>query len=92
MLPFENLVADYVKETENHVLYRVTPVFQGEELVARGVEMEAFSVEDQGEGVYFHVYCYNNQPGSPSTMPLGRAAWPRSRRERTGPGPRRPTS
>ena len=63
MLPFENLVADYVKETENHVLYRVTPVFQGEELVARGVEMEAFSVEDQGEGVYFHVYCYNNQPG-----------------------------
>ena len=63
MLPFENLVADYVKETSNHVLYRVTPVFQGEELVARGVEMEAFSVEDQGEGVYFHVYCYNNQPG-----------------------------
>ena len=63
MLPFENLVADYVKETENHVLYRVTPVFQGDELVARGVEMEAFSVEDQGEGVYFHVYCYNNQPG-----------------------------
>ena len=47
MLPFENLVADYVKETENHVLYRVTPVFQGDELVARGVEMEAFSVEDQ---------------------------------------------
>lgn len=63
MLPFENLVADYVKETENHVLYRVTPVFQGDELVARGVEMEAFSVEDRGEGVYFHVYCYNNQPG-----------------------------
>ena len=63
MLPFENLVADYVKETENHVLYRVTPVFQGDELVARGVEMEAYSVEDEGRGVCFHVYCYNVQPG-----------------------------
>ena len=63
MLPFENLVADYVKETDNHVLYRVTPVFSGTELVARGVELEALSVEDGGEGVCFHVYCYNNQPG-----------------------------
>ena len=63
MLPFENLVADYVKETGNHVLYRVTPVFSGAELVARGVELEALSVEDGGEGVCFHVYCYNNQPG-----------------------------
>ena len=63
MLPFENLVADYVKETGNHVLYRVTPVFYDSELVARGVELEALSVEDQGEGVCFHVYCYNNQPG-----------------------------
>ena len=63
MLPFENMVADYVKETGNHVLYRVTPVFSGSELVARGVEMEALSVEDGGEGVCFHVYCYNNQPG-----------------------------
>ena len=63
MLPFENLVADYVKETGNHVLYRVTPVFSGTELVARGVELEALSVEDGGEGVCFHVYCYNNQPG-----------------------------
>ena len=63
MLPFENLVADYVKETGNHVLYRVTPVFSGQELVARGVELEALSVEDGGEGVCFHVYCYNNQPG-----------------------------
>lgn len=63
MLPFENLVADYVKETGNHVLYRVTPVFQGTELVARGVQMEAMSVEDGGEGVYFNVYAYNVQPG-----------------------------
>ena len=63
MLPFENMVADYVKETGNHVLYRVTPVFEAEELVARGVQMEAWSVEDEGDGVCFNVYVYNNQPG-----------------------------
>lgn len=63
MLPFENLVADYVKETENHVLYRVTPVFEGDNLVASGVQMEAQSVEDKGAGVCFNVYVYNNQPG-----------------------------
>ncbi len=63
MLPFENMVADYIKETGNHVLYRITPVFKGNELVARGVQMEAFSVEDEGEGICFNVYCYNNQPG-----------------------------
>ena len=63
MLPFENMVADYVKETENHVLYRVTPVFEGNNLVASGVQIEAQSVEDQGEGLLFNVYCYNVQPG-----------------------------
>lgn len=63
MLPFENMVADYVKETENHVLYRVTPIFEGENLVANGVQMEAESVEDKGEGICFNVYVYNNQPG-----------------------------
>lgn len=63
MLPFENMVADYIKETENHVLYRVTPVFDGENLVARGVQMEAWSVEDRGAGICFNVYCYNIQPG-----------------------------
>ena len=63
MLPFENMVDDYVDETENHVLYRVTPVFEGDELVARGVLMEAYSVEDKGEGICFNVYVYNNQPG-----------------------------
>ncbi len=63
MLPFENMVADYVKETGNHVLYRVTPIFKGGELVARGVQMEAMSVEDNGAGVLFHVFCYNTQPG-----------------------------
>ncbi len=63
MLPFENMVADYVKETDNHVLYRVTPVFEGDNLVASGVLMEAYSVEDSGEGVTFCVYAYNVQPG-----------------------------
>lgn len=63
MLPFENMVADYVKETENHVLYRVTPVFVDDELVARGVLMEALSVEDNGAGIKYNVYCFNAQPG-----------------------------
>ena len=63
MLPFENLTADYIKETGNHVLYRVTPVFAGDNLVADGVQMEAMSVEDNGDGVLFNVYCYNVQPG-----------------------------
>ena len=63
MLPFENAVADYIQETGNHVMYRVTPIFRGLELVARGVVMEAYSVEDEGAGVCFHVYCYNVQPG-----------------------------
>ncbi len=63
MLPFENQVADYVKETDGHVLYRVTPVFLGDNLLASGVEMEAFSVEDEGEEICFHVYVYNVQPG-----------------------------
>ena len=63
MLPFENLVADYVQETENHVLYRVTPIFEGDNLVASGVVMEGWSVEDGGDGVCFCVYAYNAQPG-----------------------------
>ena len=62
-MPFENMVADYVKETGNHVLYRVTPVFEGSNLVASGVQIEAWSVEDDGEGICFNVYCYNVQPG-----------------------------
>lgn len=63
MLPFENMVADYVKETGNHVVYRVTPIFEGDNLVASGVQMEAKSVEDGGEGICFNVYVYNIQPG-----------------------------
>ncbi len=63
MLPFENQVADYIKETGNHVLYRVTPIFDGDNLVASGVLMEAESVEDEGEEICFYVYVYNVQPG-----------------------------
>jgi len=63
MLPFENMVADYVKETGNHVLYRVTPLFEGDNLLANGVLMEAYSVEDEGAGICFCVFVYNCQPG-----------------------------
>lgn len=63
MLPFENQVADYVTETGNRVLYRVTPIYEGDDLVAKGVVMEAYSVEDSGAGVSFNVFVYNVQPG-----------------------------
>ena len=63
MLPFENEIAEYIKETRNHVLYRVTPIFEDDNLVASGVQLEAQSIEDDGEGVCFNVYCYNVQPG-----------------------------
>lgn len=63
MLPFENQVTDYIKETGNHVWYQVTPDFHNDELIARGVYMQAYSVEDDGAGISFSVYCYNVQPG-----------------------------
>ena len=63
MLEFENKVAKYVKETNNHVLYRVTPIFEGTNLLASGVQLEAYSVEDQGRGIQFNVYIYNVQDG-----------------------------
>lgn len=63
MLPFENMVADYIKETGNHVLYRVTPVYSGNNLLATGVQMEAMSIEDNGEDICFNVFVYNSQPG-----------------------------
>ena len=63
MLPFENWVAEYVRETNNHVLYRATPIFEGDNLVVNGVLMEAYSVEDNGSGVEFCVFVYNVQPG-----------------------------
>lgn len=66
MLPFENMIADYLKQKttkNNHVLYRVTPIFKNQNLVANGVQMEAYSIEDNGEGVQFNVYVYNVQPG-----------------------------
>ena len=63
MLPFEEKVAKYLDQNDNHVLYRVTPDFHGENLLANGVMIEAYSIEDQGEGICFCVYCYNVQPG-----------------------------
>ncbi len=64
MLPFENMVAEYIRDNpNNHVLYRVTPIYEEDNLLASGVQMEAISVEDEGEGICFNVYCYNVQPG-----------------------------
>lgn len=74
MLPFENMVADYIRETGNHVAYRVTPFFHEKELLCRGVEIEAYSVEDGGEGIAFHVFCYNTQPGITLDYATGNSA------------------
>ena len=76
MLPFENMVADYIKETNNHVLYRVTPIFEGNNLLASGVLMEAKSVEDNGKGIQFNVYCYNVQPGIEINYATGESSGP----------------
>ena len=62
MLPFENMVDDYIEETSNHVMYRVTPIFEGDNLLCKGLKMEAYSVEDNGKGISFNVFCYNAQP------------------------------
>lgn len=71
MLPFETEVAEYITSTDNHVLYRVTPVFEGDNLLANGVQMEGWSVEDSGRGICFNVYCYNVQPGVQITYATG---------------------
>lgn len=75
MLPFENMVHDYVKETDHHVLYRVTPIFEGDNLIASGVLIEAYSVEDEGEGICFNVYCYNVQPDIEIDYATGESQW-----------------
>lgn len=84
MLPFENQVADYVKNTGNHVLYRVTPIFEGNDLVASGIQMEAWSVEDAGQGICFNVYCYNVQPGIEIDYETGDSWETEENREETG--------
>ena len=78
MLPFENMVADYIKETNHHVAYRVTPIFEGNNLVCSGVQIEAYSVEDNGEGICFNVYCYNVQPGINIDYATGNSSGPAS--------------
>ena len=75
MLPFEDMVADYVRKTDNHVLYRVTPVFNDDDLLASGILMEARSVEDNGSGVQFCVYCYNTQPCIDIDYSNGKSEW-----------------
>lgn len=82
MLPFENMVADYIKETGNHVAYRITPIYDGSDLVATGVQMEAYSIEDNGEGICFNVFCYNVQPGVKIDYTTGRS-WASSNSQTT---------
>lgn len=74
MLPFEDQVADYVQDTGNHVLYRVTPRYEGDNLVAEGVQMEGYSVEDQGKGICFNIFAYNVQPGITIDYKTGESA------------------
>lgn len=78
MLPFENMVADYIKETGNHVAYRITPIFEGNNLVCSGVQMEAYSIEDKGNSISFNVYCYNVQPGITINYATGDSSDPAS--------------
>lgn len=86
MEPFENMTADYIKETGNHVLYRVTPIFEGNNLLASGVLMEAKSVEDQGAGLQFCAYCYNIQPGITIDYSTGNSSGPEFTGSETGSG------
>lgn len=76
MLPYENMVTDYIKNTGNHVMYRVTPIFEGDELLARGVQMEAYSVEDFGAGIMFNVFCYNVERGITIDYSTGASSGP----------------
>ena len=87
MLPFENMVADYIKETSNHVAYRITPIFEGNNLVCSGVQMEAYSVEDDGDGICFNVYCYNVQPGITINYANGDSSGPSSNNNTTSSKP-----
>lgn len=77
MLTFENMIADYIKETNNHVAYRVTPIFIGDNLVCSGVQMEAYSIEDGGDGICFNVYCYNVQPTITINYATGESSGPK---------------
>ena len=89
MLPFENMVADYVKETDNHVLYRVTPIFTGDNLVADGVLMEGYSVEDEGDGICFCVYAtgdswLSSEKGNSNSSSGGNSAVSQSAADKSG--------
>lgn len=92
MLPFENMVADYIKETGNHVAYRITPIYKDNNLLASGVQMEAYSVEDDGEGICFNVYCYNVQPDVTINYLDGSSTGPNTSATTTKPTTTKPTT
>lgn len=81
MLPVENFVADYIETTENHVRYRITPVFEGDNLLASGIYMEGFSIEDNGEGIQFNIYVPNIQPGVEIDYATGQSRGPEGPQE-----------
>lgn len=85
MLPFENMVADYIKETNGHVAYRITPVYEGNNLLASGVQMEAYSIDDDGESICFNVYCYNVQPEITINYATGSSTGPSNKQETSTP-------
>ena len=89
MLPFENMVADYIKETGDHVAYRITPIYIDNNLLASGVQMEAYSIGDKGESVCFNVYCYNVQPGITINYATGSSTGPK---EEINSSPSKPTT
>jgi len=84
MLPYENMVTDYVRSTGNHVLYRVTPIFEGDNLLAKGVQMEGFSIEDGGSGICFNIFCYNVERGVTINYATGESSGPEYTGEETG--------
>lgn len=88
MLPFEEQILNYIRDTGNHVLYRVTPMYNEEELVCRGMRLEAQSVEDHGKTLCFHVYCYNLQPHVQIDYTTGRNQARETRTDRTARNPK----
>lgn len=94
MLPFENMVADYIKESSGHVAYRITPIYDGNDLLASGVQMEAYSVDDAGESICFNVFCYNVQPGVEIDYATGDSVGPEEEEtpETTQPPTTKPTT
>lgn len=91
LLPFENKIAEYINKTDNHVAYRITPVFEGSNMLASGVQIEAYSVEDSGNGICFNVYCFNVQPNISIDYSTGKSSQPENNTSSENPSPKAPS-